>query len=113
VTVLRIKRRRPNLVVRRNGSAQSGFDREWLIRRNVLFYNKLQMTTEYSTRCNSWCDMRNDGDRLDSAESYTSPKFANEKGRSPRDVSSRGGIPVGRQGRAGKKVYDLGLIVEK
>ncbi len=57
--------------------------------------------------------MRIDGDRLDSADSYTSPWLGDEKGGSPRDVSSEGKIPLGLQGRAGKEVYALGLIVEK
>ena len=57
--------------------------------------------------------MRIDGDRLDSGDSYTSPWLGDEKGGSPRDVSSDGKIPVGLQGRAGKEVYGLGLIVEK
>ena len=57
--------------------------------------------------------MRIDGDRLDSADSYTSPWLGDEKGGTPRDVSSEGKIPVGLQGRAGKEVYGLGLIVEK
>ena len=57
--------------------------------------------------------MRIDGDRLDSADSYTSPWLGDQKGGSPRDVSSEGKIPVGLQGRAGKEVYGLGLIVEK
>ena len=57
--------------------------------------------------------MRIDGDRLDSADSYNSPWLGDEKGGSPRDVSSEGKIPLGLQGRAGKEVYALGLIVEK
>ena len=57
--------------------------------------------------------MRIDGDRLDSADSYTSPWLGDEKGGNPRNVSSEGKIPVGLQGRAGKEVYGLGLIVEK
>jgi hypothetical protein len=57
--------------------------------------------------------MKIDGDRLDSSDSYTSPWLGDEKGGSPRDVSSDGKIPVGLQGRAGKEVYALGLIVEK
>jgi hypothetical protein len=57
--------------------------------------------------------MRIDGDRLDPADSYTSPWLGDEKGGSPRDVSSGGKIPVGLQGRAGKEIYGLGLIVER
>jgi hypothetical protein len=57
--------------------------------------------------------MRIDGDRLDSADSYNSPWLGDQKGGSPRDVSSEGKIPQGLQGRAGKEVYALGLIVEK
>ena len=57
--------------------------------------------------------MRIDGDRLDSSDSYTSSWLGDEKGGSPRDVSSEGKVPVGLQGRAGKEVYGLGLIVEK
>ncbi len=40
-------------------------------------------------------------------------KRGDEKGGSRRDVSSDGKISVGLQGRAGKEVYGLGLIVEK
>jgi hypothetical protein len=57
--------------------------------------------------------MKIDGDRLDSDDSYTSEWLGDEKGGSPRNVSSNGKIPVGLQGRAGKEVYGLGLIVEK
>jgi hypothetical protein len=57
--------------------------------------------------------MKIDGDRLDSRDSYKSPWLGDEKGGSPRDVSSEGKIPLGLQGRAGKEVYALGLIVEK
>jgi hypothetical protein len=57
--------------------------------------------------------MRIDGDRLDSGDSYNSPWLGDEKGGNPRDVSSEGKIPLGLQGRAGKEVYALGLIVEK
>jgi hypothetical protein len=57
--------------------------------------------------------MKIDGDRLDSDDSYTSQWLGDEKGGSPRNVSSNGKIPVGLQGRAGKEVYGLGLIVEK
>jgi hypothetical protein len=57
--------------------------------------------------------MRVKEDRLDPADSYTSPWLGDEKGGTPRDVSSEGKIPVGLQGRAGKEVYGLGLIVEK
>jgi hypothetical protein len=56
--------------------------------------------------------MRIDGDRLDASDSYTSPWLGDEKGGSPRDVSSDGKIPVGLQGRAGKEVNALGLIVK-
>lgn len=57
--------------------------------------------------------MKIDGERLDSSDSYNSDWLGDEKGGSPRDVSSEGKIPVGLQGRAGKEVYGLGLIVEK
>ena len=57
--------------------------------------------------------MRIDGDRLNSADSYTSPWLGDKKGGTPRDVSSEGKIPLGLQGRAGKEVYALGLIVAK
>jgi hypothetical protein len=57
--------------------------------------------------------MKIDGERLDPDDSYTSPWLGDEKGGSPRDVSSDGKIPVGLQGRAGKEVYGLGLIVPK
>lgn len=56
--------------------------------------------------------MRIDGDRLDTSESYTSAWLGDRKGGSPRDVSSDGKIPVGLQGRAGKEVNALGLIVK-
>ena len=57
--------------------------------------------------------MKIDGDRLDPEDSYKSPWLGDEKGGSPSDVSSDGKIPVGLQGRAGKEVYGLGLIVEE
>ncbi len=57
--------------------------------------------------------MKIDGDQLDTNDSYKSPWLGDEKGGSPNDVSSDGKIPVGLQGRAGKEVYALGLIVEK
>ena len=57
--------------------------------------------------------MRIDGSRFDSSDSYNSPWLGDEQGGSPHDVSSEGKIPVGLQGRAGKEVYALGLIVEK
>jgi hypothetical protein len=57
--------------------------------------------------------MRIDGDHLDTADSYNSPWLGDENGGSPRDVSSDGKIPVGLQGRAGKEVNALGLIVGK
>ncbi len=56
--------------------------------------------------------MKVDGDRLDASESYTSPWLGDAKGGSPRNVSSDGKIPVGLQGRAGKEINALGLIVE-
>lgn len=57
--------------------------------------------------------MKIDGDQLDSSDSYTSPWLGDEKGGSPRDVSSEGKIPVGLQGRSGKEVNALGLIVKE
>ena len=57
--------------------------------------------------------MKIDGDRLDPEDSYKSPWLGDERGGSPRDVSSEGKIPVGLQGRAGKEVCGLGLIVEE
>ncbi len=57
--------------------------------------------------------MRIDGDKLDSTDSYQSPWLGDEKGGSPRNVSSDGKIPLGLQGRAGKEVYALGLIVRE
>jgi hypothetical protein len=56
-------------------------------------------------------ELGRDVDRLDTAGTYNSPWLGDEKGGSPRDVSSDGKIPVGLQGRAGKEVYALGLIV--
>jgi hypothetical protein len=55
--------------------------------------------------------MKIDGDRLDPEGSYKSPWLGDEKGGSPSDVSSNGKVPVGLQGRAGKEVFGLGLIV--
>jgi hypothetical protein len=57
--------------------------------------------------------MKIDGDRLDPEDSYTSSWLGDKKGGSPRDVSSEGKIPVGLQGRAGKEVFGLGLIVQE
>jgi hypothetical protein len=57
--------------------------------------------------------MRIEGDHLDPSDSYTSPWLGDEKGGSPRDVSSEGKLPVGLLGRAGKEVNALGLIVEE
>lgn len=57
--------------------------------------------------------MRIDGDRLDSSDSYHSPWLGDENGGSPRNVSSEGKVPVGLQGRAGREVNALGLIVEE
>lgn len=57
--------------------------------------------------------MRIEGDHLDTSDSYTSPWLGDKRGGSPRDVSSEGKLPVGLQGRAGKEVNALGLIVRE
>jgi hypothetical protein len=57
--------------------------------------------------------MKIDGDQLDTGDSYKSPWLGDEKGGSPRDASSEGKLPLGLQGRAGKEVYALGLIVRE
>jgi hypothetical protein len=57
--------------------------------------------------------MKIDGEQLDTSDSYTSPWLGDKKGGSPADASTEGKLPVGLQGRAGKEVYGLGLIVEK
>jgi hypothetical protein len=57
--------------------------------------------------------MKIDGDQLDTVDSYKSPWLGDENGGSPRDASSEGKLPLGLQGRAGKEVYALGLIVRE
>jgi hypothetical protein len=55
--------------------------------------------------------MKVDGDHLDPDDSYKSPWLGDKEGGSPRDVSGDGKTPVGLQGRAGREINALGLIV--
>lgn len=57
--------------------------------------------------------MKVDGDHLDANDSYKSSWLGDVKGGSPRDVSTEGKVPVGLQGRSGKEVKALGLIVRE
>jgi hypothetical protein len=57
--------------------------------------------------------MRIKGDHLDPNDSYNSPWLGDTKGGNPQDVMNSGNLVVGLQGRAGKEVNALGLIVVK
>jgi hypothetical protein len=53
-------------------------------------------------------------DQLDTTDNYLSPWLGDPQGGSPRDVLNQGGnLVVGLQGRAGKKVDALGLVIHK
>ena len=53
--------------------------------------------------------MKVDGDRLDPDDTYNSPWIGDRKGGSPGEVTTKGGLVVGLQGRAKNEVNALGL----
>jgi len=57
--------------------------------------------------------MKVDGDRLDPGDSYDSPWIGDDKGGSPGEVTSKGGLVVGLQGRSRTEVNALGLTTLK
>jgi hypothetical protein len=57
--------------------------------------------------------MKVDGDRLDPTDSYKSPWIGDKQGGGPGEVTSRGGLVVGLQGRSGAEVNGLGLTTLK
>jgi hypothetical protein len=57
--------------------------------------------------------MKVDGDRLDPGDTYNSPWIGDEKGGGPGQVSSKGEVVVGLQGRSGNEVFALGLTALK
>ena len=57
--------------------------------------------------------MKVDGDKLDPADTYTSPWLGDRKGGSPRDATTDGKLPLGLQGRAGEELNALGLTVKE
>ncbi|WP_143206274.1 hypothetical protein [Singulisphaera sp. GP187] len=57
--------------------------------------------------------MKIDDNHLNPSDTYNSPWLGDRNGGSPKDVESDGSIPVGLQGRAGKEVNALGLILLK
>jgi hypothetical protein len=57
--------------------------------------------------------MKINGDRLDLEDTYNSTWIGDEKGGNPGDVTSKGALVVGLQGRSGKEVFALGLTTLK
>jgi hypothetical protein len=53
--------------------------------------------------------MKVDGDLLDPTDTYKSPWLGDRQGGSPRDVSTKGNLIVGLQGRARKELNAVGL----
>lgn len=57
--------------------------------------------------------MKINENQLDPSDTYNSPWMGDREGGSPKDAESDGKLPVGLQGRAGKEVNALGLILLK